>query len=174
MFSNKKSFWLPQPGAVTKLPTKIPSGSPSLITVESVLPTIRPDFPAGVYHKLFDKKSFHMVQLGSIPKLPTKRHCFDPSSHPSTAQEKIHHNTPATLPLQIHIQQIPFHTPQLPPILFSQHHSLQSPHPYSISHIAYTSPPWRPHRSHCTCIQGQIQLPGPLQYAAVYPVMCWC
>ena len=170
-FHRLLQFYVFQPKTLLILSAKGRSKNVNQSPVKNVSQTIHPDFPAWVHHKITDKKSFHITQLGSIPKFPTKHHCFDPSPHPTTAQEKFHHNTEASRHLQIHNQQTPFHTPNLTTIIFYHHHSLHPTHPYSISHMGYPRPSWRPHGSHCTRIQGWIALPGPVSNSVMYPVV---
>ena len=64
------------------------------------------------------------------------------STYPVTDQTNFHHVHPATLLFQTLSHHIPFHTHTLPPISITHHYSFHSPHPYSISHMGYTSLLW--------------------------------
>ena len=98
-------------------------------------------------------------------------HMYDISSWWCSPLARAHHNTPATRHLQNHTYRTSFHTLNQPTITVSHRHSLHSPHPYSISHMGYTRPPWRPQGSHCTRIQGWIALLGPVLVPVVYPIV---
>ena len=65
-----------------------------------------------------------------------------PSTYPVTAQANFRHVQLATLLFHTIYHHIPFHTPIQPPISITHHHSFQSTHPYSISHMVYTRPLW--------------------------------
>ena len=97
---------------------------------------------------------------------------FRPDLTPNYRSSKTPSQYPSCTKFKNSQPQTPFHTPNLPTAIFSHHCSSHSPHPYSISYLGYTSPPWRPHMSHCNRIQCWIPLMGPFLDSVMYPVMC--
>ena len=120
----------------------------------------------------------HYYQPGGFrpplhPHAPLKTFSFNPSvfyqsvqencmvddtkrlfEHPCTCPRKISSKYPSNTPFTNHTHRTPFHKPNIPPIIYPHQHSFRSPHPYSISTLGCTRPPWRPHGSHCTLRQG--------------------
>ena len=65
-----------------------------------------------------------------------------PGIYQDTADANFHQVHRAPLQFQTQFNHIPFHTPIQPPLSIIHHRSFHSPHPYSITHMGYTRPPW--------------------------------
>ena len=130
--SHPNSLWLSQREALSNLPTKIPSGSPSWGPVEIFWPAIHLDLPPGIHHELSNQNTSHIAQLGYIPYFYGNYPRFVLISHPFTDQVKFFHMTPAPHNFHFYTHRTPLHTLNLPPILLSYQKYLHLPHPNSI------------------------------------------
>ena len=132
MLSNQNPSDSPSWGPFQNFQPNFLSGPTAEIQSENFQPTIPPDFPPG-FHRNFQPNTHphHPVRFHS--NISQETSMSRPKLTPNCCQKKSYHNTPATFLLQKHTQMTLFHTPNLPPILFSCQHSL-----HSISHMGYT------------------------------------
>ena len=122
---NQTSFQITQPGSIqTSNQTSFQIFHPG--SIYNFQPKILPYNPARVHSEFSQEASIYRPEL--IPIHPPQQY-----SVTIPQLNALYKNTP---------RELPSHPPNLPPILSYHQHSLQSPHPYYISHMGYTRPPW--------------------------------